>query len=70
MFMRQSVYLVALDRHRHFARAAEHCNVSQPGMSSGLSASSGFTIIKPNRSFEGIKPEGVAHEAPHLAPTA
>lgn len=61
MFMRQLIYLVALDRHRHFARAAEHCNVSQPALSAGLSELErelGITIIKRNRSFEGITPEG------------
>ena len=61
MFMRQLVYLVALDRHRHFARAAEHCNVSQPALSAGLSELErelGITIVKRNRSFEGITPEG------------
>jgi DNA-binding transcriptional LysR family regulator len=61
MFMRQLIYLVALDRHRHFARAAEHCNVSQPALSAGLSELErelGITIVKRNRSFEGITPEG------------
>lgn len=61
MFMRQLVYLVALDRHRHFARAAEHCHVSQPALSAGLAELErelGITIIKRNRSFQGITPEG------------
>ena len=28
MFMRQLTYLIALDKHRHFGRAAESCHVS------------------------------------------
>jgi DNA-binding transcriptional LysR family regulator len=59
--MRQLSYLVALDRHRHFARAAESCNVSQPALSTGISELErelGITIIKRNRSFQGITPEG------------
>lgn len=61
MFMRQLVYLVALDRHRHFARAAESCHVSQPALSAGLAdleRELGITIIRRNRSFQGITPEG------------
>ncbi len=61
MFMRQLNYLAALDKHRHFARAAESCHVSQPALSAGLSELErelGITIIKRTRSFEGITPEG------------
>src|ERR1700679_3540922 len=61
MFMRQLTYLVALDQHRHFARAAESCNVSKPALSAGISELErelGITIIKRNRSFQGITPEG------------
>jgi DNA-binding transcriptional LysR family regulator len=61
MFMRQLTYLVALDQHRHFARAAESCHVSQPALSAGISELErelGITIIKRNRSFQGITPEG------------
>ena len=59
--MRQLSYLVALDQHRHFARAAESCNVSQPALSTGISELErelGITIIKRNRSFQGITAEG------------
>lgn len=38
MFIRQMTYLVALARERHFGRAAESCNVTQPTLSSGLKA--------------------------------
>jgi DNA-binding transcriptional LysR family regulator len=61
MFMRQLTYLVALDKHRHFGRAAESCHVSQPALSSAISELErelGITIIKRNRVFQGITPEG------------
>ena len=61
MFMRQLTYLIALDKHRHFGRAAESCHVSQPALSTGISELErelGITIIKRNRSFRGITPEG------------
>ncbi len=61
VFLRQLTYLVALDRHRHFARAAESCNVSQPALSAGISELErelGIAIIKRNRSFQGITPAG------------
>lgn len=61
MFLRQLNYLIALDKHRHFGRAAESCHVSQPALSNGireLERELGITIIKRNRSFEGITPEG------------
>ena len=34
MNLQQLEYIVALDTHRHFARAAEACGVSQPTLSS------------------------------------
>jgi DNA-binding transcriptional LysR family regulator len=61
MFMRQLTYLIALDKNRHFGRAAESCHVSQPALSTGISELErelGITIIKRNRSFRGITPEG------------
>lgn len=61
MFMRQLHYLIALDKHRHFGRAAESCHVSQPALSNGireLEQELGITIIKRNRTFQGITPEG------------
>ena len=61
MFMRQLTYLIALDRHRHFGRAAESCHVSQPALSTGISELErelDIIIVKRNRSFQGITPEG------------
>jgi DNA-binding transcriptional LysR family regulator len=61
MFMRQLNYLIALDRHRHFGRAAESCHVSQPALSAGISELErelGISIVKRNRTFQGITPEG------------
>ncbi|MGE0003976.1 MAG: LysR family transcriptional regulator [Parvibaculaceae bacterium] len=61
MFIRQLNYLIALDKHWHFGRAAESCHVSQPALSNGireLERELGITIIKRNRTFEGITPEG------------
>ncbi|CAB3774120.1 MULTISPECIES: LysR substrate-binding domain-containing protein [Burkholderia] len=61
MFIRQLNYLIALDRHRHFGRAAESCHVSQPALSNGireLERELGITVIRRNRTFEGVTPEG------------
>ncbi|HEX3984463.1 MAG TPA: LysR family transcriptional regulator [Acidisoma sp.] len=35
--MRQIAYLIALDRHGHFGRAAKSCHVSQPALSAAIS---------------------------------
>ena len=36
MFLRQFEYLIALEKERHFGRAADACHVSQPSLSSAL----------------------------------
>jgi DNA-binding transcriptional LysR family regulator len=36
VFIRQLEYLTALDRERHFGRAAVVCHVSQPTLSTGI----------------------------------
>lgn len=54
-------YLVALDDHRHFGRAARACHVTQPALSNALKAlESAFdtAIVKRGRSFAGFTPEG------------
>ena len=33
MNIQQLEYILAVDRYRHFARAAEHCRVTQPTLS-------------------------------------
>jgi DNA-binding transcriptional LysR family regulator len=61
MFIRQLYYLLALNKHRHFGRAAESCHVSQPALSNGikeLERELGITIVKRNRTFQGVTPEG------------
>ncbi|MCB1377292.1 MAG: LysR family transcriptional regulator [Alphaproteobacteria bacterium] len=61
MFIRQLHYLLALNKHQHFGHAAESCHVSQPALSNGikeLERELGITIVKRNRTFQGITPEG------------
>lgn len=61
MLIRQLHYLVALARERHFGRAAEACNVSQPALSGGIRSIEnelGVAIVRRGRRFEGFTPEG------------
>ncbi len=61
MFIRQLSYLIALDKHRHFARAADSCHVSQPSLSVAirqLEDELGITIIQRARRFIGFTKEG------------
>lgn len=61
MFLRQLTYLVAIDRFRHFSRAAEHCGVSQPALSSAirqLEHELGVTIVRRRQRVLGLTPEG------------
>lgn len=54
-------YLVALDDHRHFGRAALACSVTQPALSNAiraLEASFGTSIVKRGRNFAGFTVEG------------
>jgi len=54
-------YLVALDDHRHFGRAALACHVTQPALSNGLRAleeNLGTSIVKRGRNFAGFTAEG------------
>ena len=54
-------YLVALDDHRHFGRAALACNVTQPALSNALKSleeNLGTAIITRGRSFAGFTSEG------------
>lgn len=54
-------YLVALSEHRHFARAAEACHITQPALSNALRALEqefGTPIVRRARSYAGLTPEG------------
>jgi len=54
-------YLVALDDHRHFGRAALACHVTQPALSNALRAleeNFGTAIVKRGRNFGGFTAEG------------
>src|ERR1044072_2239463 len=61
MFIRQLEYLPALDRERHFGRAAAACHVSQPTLSTGirgLERELGVPLVRRGREFEALTPEG------------
>lgn len=54
-------YLVALNEHRHFGRAAQACHITQPALSNALRALEeefGTPIVKRARNYAGLTPEG------------
>ena len=54
-------YLVALSEHRHFARAAQACHITQPALSNALRALEkefGTPIVRRGRTYAGLTPEG------------
>jgi DNA-binding transcriptional LysR family regulator len=54
-------YLVALDEHRHFGRAAQASHITQPALSNALRALEeefGVAIIKRSRTYGGLTHEG------------
>jgi DNA-binding transcriptional LysR family regulator len=56
-------YLVALDKHRHFGRAAQACHITQPALSNALRSLEdefGVAIIKRSRIYGGLTHEGEA----------
>lgn len=61
MFIRQMTYLVTLAREKHFGRAADACNVTQPTLSSGIKALERELdmrlVVRASR-FMGLTPEG------------
>lgn len=62
MFLRQFEYLVSLEEHGHFGRAAEHCHVSQPSLSSAikqLEIELDVPIILRAHRFQGFTEEGM-----------
>ena len=61
MFVRQMMYLVAIAREHHFARAAAACHVSQPTLSAGLrklEEELGMPLVIRGHRFLGLTPEG------------
>lgn len=61
MQLRQLEYLVALDRERHFGRAAAACHVSQPALSTAIRALErelAVPLVKRSGRFEGFTAEG------------
>lgn len=63
MIIRQLIYLDALARERHFRKAAEVCNVSQPTLSAAivqLEEELGVLIVERGRRFQGLTKEGEA----------
>ena len=73
MIIKQLVYLDALVRERHFRKAAEACNISQPTLSAAiaqLEEELGVLIVERGRQFKGLTKEGeivVAHARRILA---
>lgn len=56
-------YLVALEEHRHFGRAAQACHITQPALSNALralEAEFGVVVVKRGRSYAGLTHEGEA----------
>jgi DNA-binding transcriptional LysR family regulator len=61
MDIRQLQYLVALARDKHFTRAAQACNVSQPTLSGRirqLEQELGVPIVERGHRFHGLTPHG------------
>lgn len=56
-------YLVALEEHRHFGRAAQACHITQPALSNALralEAEFGVVVVKRGRTYAGLTHEGEA----------
>jgi len=54
-------YLLALDEHRHFGRAAQACHITQPALSNALrnlEQEFGVVIVRRGRSYGGLTHEG------------
>ena len=54
-------YLVALQEHRHFGRAAQACHITQPALSNAIRALErefNVVIVKRDRNFVGLTPQG------------
>ena len=54
-------YLLALNEHRHFGRAAQACHITQPALSNALKALEqefGVVIVQRGRTYAGMTHEG------------
>src|SRR5215469_3362025 len=63
MMLRQLEYLVALAREKHFGRAAEACNISQPTLSAAirqLEEELGAPIVERGHKFHCLTAQGRA----------
>lgn len=61
MNLQNLTYLAAVVREEHFGRAAAACGVSQPTLSAGirrLEEEVGFPVVRRERRYEGLTPEG------------
>ena len=61
MDIRQIQYLAALAREKHFTRAAQACNVTQPTLSGRirqLEQELGVPIVERGQRYIGLTPEG------------
>jgi len=59
--LRHLRYFTVLARERHFARAAEACNISQPTLSGAVSTLErelGVRLVARGRRFVDLTPEG------------
>ena len=62
MIVRNFEYLLALERERHFGRAAKSCTVSQPTLSAGikqLEEDMDVLIVRRGQRFDGFTSEGL-----------
>ena len=62
MSTRRLAYLIALAEEKHFGRAAEKCNISQPTLSSSIrqfEEDLGVQIVKRGHRFSGFTQEGL-----------
>ena len=54
-------YLVALEQHKHFSRAAQACHITQPALSNSIRALEdelGVKIVNRGRIYQGLTEEG------------
>ena len=62
MLVQHLRYLIALEREKHFARAAAACQVSQPTLSEGikhLEQQLGVPIVERGNRYQGLTPAGL-----------